>query len=175
MRLLIDFGKFFYLPEMKWSEEKQFRAAEMPSRWAHRLTLLGQAIDMPSIFFSETLNTPKVTDEMKSRVEIDIKIFCDTYYNHVSLYAQKWLSFPFICFGLGDRKTENAKEIAFAIIMAKKNKKFDKTSLTKYIKINSKTNHDLFSNPELFKSLTSFLKYVRYFNRLDISNRSISN
>ena len=127
----MQFGELYYLPEMAWSEESRFRSHEMPARWAYRLTRLHQAKQNVDLFFDSTL---AAAGPDEADVREDIKVFLTTIITHLQPFAEKWLSFPLVLYGLGDPNQAHASALATAVLRCHRGEEVDSSNtLTTYI------------------------------------------
>ena len=125
MTILVDFGDIFYLPEMEWSKKTQFRCAGMPSRWVERLQTLGNAKASPVEYFLTTearLNELDCGDDVRERIWADVDNFLSELITYYTPFAQRWLKFPRILFGLGCADDRDRKLIATHIVLSREQK-----------------------------------------------------
>ena len=123
--ILVDFGDFFYLPEMKWDQETGFRCQEMPARWNFRIMQLEQARQDPTSVFSTTnqrLDELNCSNTERTRIWADVEKFVGSLLEYYRPIRDRWLSFPYILFALGDPNVDTARRVAKQMVLSREQK-----------------------------------------------------
>ena len=162
LTFLKEFGELYYLPELSWSEEKQFRTAEMPAQWVKRLDTLQQALEnvhftFPSTF-EEASRAGRNSEAVQERIENEVQTFLKAFIDHVTPFARRWLTFPLVLYGLGDPVRDNVRKLALAVHRARRGESLETSqTLTKFLGDLRGVAHPFFDDRALAAALSQVL------------------
>lgn len=157
--ILVDFGEFFYMVEMKWDQETSFRCGNMASRWQLRIDLLEAALADPKGTFLTTakrLAQLECSIEEQDRIWADVNQFVSSLLNYYRPVKKRWITFPYILFALGDTDRTISSRVAKQIVLSRERKpRTDLEGVCSEIKDLHLVKHELFQ-PPLYDALQAF-------------------
>ena len=162
LRFCARFGTVHYLPEMKWSEQGDanfpvpgYKAPLLPMRLVNRLRALAQLKDDRRNVFADVYTKTDIGHHM--RLDAEVVAFLDKFMDTTKTHAEMWLQPPLVLVALAD--PGHGRDVALALSDAGSGRKPNaSTPLTKMIKPDTVSNHELVTDQALFTAVKVFAR-----------------